>query len=78
LRTAIPRWLEETGNGLTERFRRLLGGLWRDLLMLDERVKEMDREIDRIAGRMRRHGPIIRGRCLRMCNPSRVPGDNAS
>ena len=36
LRSAIPRWLEDQENGLTERFRRLLHGLWRDLKALDE------------------------------------------
>lgn len=36
-------------NGLSERFRRLLRGLWQDLLALDERVEELDREIEQIA-----------------------------
>ena len=45
LRLAIPRWLEDQENGLTERFRRLLHGLWRDLKALDERIEELDREI---------------------------------
>jgi len=49
LRSAIPRWLEDQENGLTERFRRLLHGLWRDLKSLDERIKELDREIEQIA-----------------------------
>jgi transposase len=49
LRIAIPCWLEDVSNGLTERFRRLLTGLWQDLLMLDERIKELDREITLIA-----------------------------
>ncbi|MBD8657513.1 IS110 family transposase [Oxalobacteraceae sp. CFBP 13730] len=49
LRSAIPRWLEEQENGLTERFRRLLHGLWRDLKALDERIEELDREIEQIA-----------------------------
>lgn len=49
LRAALPCWLEDADNGLTERFRRLLGGLWHDLQELDKRIKEMDREIDRIA-----------------------------
>ena len=35
LRSAIPRWLEDQENGLTDRFRRLLHGLWRDLKALD-------------------------------------------
>lgn len=49
LRAAIPRWLEDQGNGLSERFRRLLRGLWQDLLAVDERVEELDREIEQIA-----------------------------
>jgi transposase len=49
LRAAIPCWLEDADNGLTARFKRLLSGLWHDLRGLDERIKEMDREIDRIA-----------------------------
>jgi transposase len=68
LRAAIPCWLEDQGNGLTERFRRLLTGLWQDLLVLDERVKDLDREIaliaqtDPVAKRLqqlRGVGPII-------------------
>lgn len=49
LRSAIPRWLEDQENGLSERFRRLLRGLWRDLQVLDERIEELDREIEQIA-----------------------------
>ena len=49
LRAAIPCWLEDESNGLTSRFRRLLHSLWQDLLALDERVREMDREIAEIA-----------------------------
>ncbi|MGX4640116.1 IS110 family transposase [Massilia sp. SYSU DXS3249] len=49
LRSAIPRWLEDQENGLSERFRRLLRGLWRDLLAFDERIEELDREIEQIA-----------------------------
>lgn len=49
LRATLLCWLEDVGNGLTERFRRLLSGLWYDLQDLDKRIKEMDREIDRIA-----------------------------
>ena len=45
LRVALPLWLDDTHNGLTDRFRRLLNGLWGDLLGLDARVKELDREI---------------------------------
>lgn len=49
LRAAIPEWLEDAENGLTSRFRRLLNGLWSDLQVLDQRVKELDREIVEIA-----------------------------
>ncbi len=49
LRRAIPDWLEDAGNGLTERFRRLLHALWEELLRLDQRVEELDREIEAIA-----------------------------
>jgi transposase len=49
LRATIPRWLEDQENGLTERFRRLLRGLWEDLLGIDQRVEELDREIEQIA-----------------------------
>jgi len=49
LRAAIPCWLEDAENGLTGRFRRLLNGLWADLLSLDQRLKELDREIAEIA-----------------------------
>src|SRR5471030_1725641 len=31
LRVALPLWLDDAQNGLTERFRRLLNGLWGDL-----------------------------------------------
>ena len=46
LRAAIPLWLEDLENGLTQRFRRLLRGLWLDLLNLELRVKELDQEIE--------------------------------
>lgn len=49
LRAAIPEWLEDAENGLTGRFRRLLSGLSADLVLLDQRLKEMDREIAEIA-----------------------------
>ena len=49
LRRAVPSWLEEAQNGLTENFRRLLFGLWSDLKGLDERIAELDREIQLIA-----------------------------
>jgi len=49
LRTAIPCWLEDAENGLTGNFRALLQGVWTDLLLLDDRVGEMDKLIKRLA-----------------------------
>jgi len=68
LRAAIPYWLEDQANGLSSRFRRLLTGLWEDLLGFDKRLKEPDAEIaliaetDPVASRLqqlREVGPII-------------------
>ncbi len=49
LRRAIPCWLEDAENGLSGLFRRLLHGLWGDLQTLDQRVAELDGEIELIA-----------------------------
>jgi len=49
LRAAAPVWLEDAENGLTSRFRRLLNDLWDDLKTLDQRVAELDHEINMIA-----------------------------
>ena len=49
LRRAIPDWLEDAENGLTDYFRSLLHGLWDDLLTLEDRIKELDKEITRLA-----------------------------
>ena len=49
LRTAIPCWLEDAENGLTDHFRTLLHGVQVDLVALDDRVLELDREIERLA-----------------------------
>jgi transposase len=49
LRAAIPCWLEDAENGLTGDFRALLQGVWNDLLILDDRVCEMDKLIERLA-----------------------------
>ena len=49
LRTALPLWLEDADNGLTDRFRSLLNGLWGDLLHLDNRIAELNGEIEVIA-----------------------------
>jgi len=46
LRVGIPRRLEEPGNGLTDRFRALLYGLWDDLLTLDQRIETLDGDIE--------------------------------
>jgi transposase len=68
LRRALPRWLEDEGNGLTTRFRWLLRGLRDELVTLDERIAELDREIEQIAQsepdakrlmQLRGVGPII-------------------
>ncbi len=49
LRAAIPCWLEDAENNLSDDFRRLLHGLWADLLALDDRLLELGREIERLA-----------------------------
>lgn len=49
LRRAIPEWLEDADNGLTMCFRQLLHGLWQDLLSLDKRMEELDKQITTIA-----------------------------
>jgi transposase len=55
-RMAIPAWLEDAQNGLTERFRGLLSGLRDDLKTLDWRVEELNGEIDRMA----QSDPVVR------------------
>ena len=49
LRRAIPEWLEDAQNGLSDLFRRLLNGLWADLKNLDQRISALDQEIELIA-----------------------------
>jgi transposase len=49
LRAAIPDWLEDAENGLSDHFRSLLHRLRSDLVTLDERVLELDREIRKLA-----------------------------
>jgi transposase len=49
LRRAIPEWLEDAENGLTDYFRSLLHGVWNDLLALEDRLKELDKQIEKLA-----------------------------
>jgi len=49
LRTAIPCWLEDADNGLTTYLRSLLHGVWTDLVALDDRVLDLDRQIEKLA-----------------------------
>lgn len=46
---AVPDWLEDAENGLTDLFRRLLQGVWEDLTRLDKRIAELDKEIVQLA-----------------------------
>jgi transposase len=68
LRKALPIWLEDAENGLTDRFRRLLNDLWRDLSYLEERIAGLDTEIREVANedpmavrlqQLRGVGPLI-------------------
>jgi len=49
VRKALPQWLEDASNGLSDRFRRLLAGLAEDLRGLDQRIEELDEHIGAIA-----------------------------
>lgn len=49
LRHALPQLLEDAENGLTADFRKLLEGLKQDLVMLDDRVDDLDRKIKTLA-----------------------------
>jgi len=49
LRRAIPCWLEDADNGLTDHFRTLLHGLWSDLVTLEDRMTELNKTIQKIA-----------------------------
>lgn len=68
LRMSVPDWLEDAENGLSGRFRRLLDGLWHDLMALDQRMTQLDGEIAQIANtdpvakrlqQLRGVGPVI-------------------
>ena len=61
-------WLENSDNGLTLCFKQLLQGLWDDLCLLEQRLRELDKQIadyaqkDPVAKRlqqMRGVGPLI-------------------
>jgi len=45
LRKALPEWLEDAENGLTDEFRKLLSNLGEDFRYLDNRVKQKDGQI---------------------------------
>jgi transposase len=45
VRKALPQWLEDASNGLTDRFRRLLSGVAADLRQLDERIEDLDQQL---------------------------------
>ena len=47
LRRALPIWLEDAENGLTDAFRTLLADLATDLRHLDERIDSLDKLIER-------------------------------
>lgn len=49
LRRVIPDWLEDAENGLSHRFRALLRGLWDDLRYLEQRLRDLDRELQAAA-----------------------------
>jgi transposase len=49
LRRAVPDWLEDAENGLSYTFRVLLQGLWEDLKGLEQRVKELDKQIEAVS-----------------------------
>jgi len=59
LRRAIPVWLEDVNSGLSDRFRRLLTGLWEDLRSLEDRIRELARGIAAIAA----SDPVARRLC---------------
>lgn len=49
LRHALPQLLEDAENGLTADFRGLLDGLKQDLVMLDDRIDDLDKKIKALA-----------------------------
>jgi len=51
VKQAIPDWLEDAENGLTSFFRKLLHDLWIELQQLEQRIKNLDKEIEMIANK---------------------------
>jgi transposase len=49
LRAAIPDWLEDGENGLTDGFRTLLNDLWQDLQQFEARLTGLDQQIKVLA-----------------------------
>ena len=49
LRRALPLWLEDASNGLSDHFRRLLAELANDLRYLDDRVEQLTTAIEKHA-----------------------------
>jgi len=66
LKQAIPDWLEDGDNGLSDRFRSLLHTLWQDLLLLEQRIKTLETEITALANS---HPVTIRLQQLRGIGP---------
>ena len=51
LRRAIPEWLEDASNGLSDLFRQILAGLQHDLVALDQRVEALTHSIEQAAAK---------------------------
>jgi transposase len=66
LRKALPDWLEDAENGLSDAFRLLLKGLWDDLLLLENRIAQVNDEIEQIA---KTHPVALRLQQLRGVGP---------
>lgn len=49
LRRAVPEWLEDAENGLSTCFRTLLHDMWMDLQHMQERLADLDRQIEQMA-----------------------------
>lgn len=68
LKRAIPDWLEEVDNGLTDRFRQVMHDLWEELQQLEQRIARWDNDIKQLANsdpmakrlqQLRGVGPLI-------------------